>query len=68
MTQAISRPAPTMAEKIDSIDALCARARIMPVITIAREEDILPLADALDAGGLQAVSYTHLTLPTIYSV
>ena len=44
MTQAISRPAPSMAEKIDSIDALCARARIMPVITIAREEDILPLA------------------------
>lgn len=58
MTQAISRPAPTMAEKIDSIDALCARARIMPVITIAREEDILPLADALDAGGLQVLEIT----------
>ncbi len=58
MTQAISRPAPTMAEKIESIDALCARARIMPVITIAREEDILPLADALDAGGLQVLEIT----------
>ena len=58
MTQAISRPAPTMAEKIDSIDALCARARIMPVITIAREEDILPMADALDAGGLQVLEIT----------
>ncbi len=58
MTQAISRPAPSMAEKIDSIDALCARARIMPVITIAREEDILPLADALDAGGLQVLEIT----------
>lgn len=58
MTHPISRPAPTMAEKIDSIDALCARARIMPVITIAREEDILPLADALDAGGLQVLEIT----------
>ena len=58
MTQAISRPTPTMAEKIDSIDALCARARIMPVITIAREEDILPMADALDAGGLQVLEIT----------
>lgn len=58
MTQAIYRPAPTMAEKIESIDALCARARIMPVITIAREEDILPLADALDAGGLQVLEIT----------
>lgn len=58
MTQAISRPAPTMAEKIDAIDALCARARIMPVITIAREQDILPLADALDAGGLQVLEIT----------
>lgn len=58
MTHDISRPAPTMAEKITSIDALCARARIMPVITIAREEDILPLADALDAGGLQVLEIT----------
>lgn len=58
MTHPISRPAPTMAEKIASIDALCARARIMPVITIAREEDILPLADALDAGGLQVLEIT----------
>jgi len=47
-----------MAEKIEAIDALCARARIMPVITIAREEDILPLADALDAGGLQVLEIT----------
>ncbi|SDH06032.1 2-dehydro-3-deoxyphosphogluconate aldolase / (4S)-4-hydroxy-2-oxoglutarate aldolase [Pseudomonas flavescens] len=58
MTHAISRSAPSMAEKIASIDALCARARIMPVITIAREEDILPLADALDAGGLQVLEIT----------
>ncbi len=27
------------------------QARILPVITIAREQDVLPLADALAAGG-----------------
>lgn len=58
MTQSMSRTVPSMAEKVASIDALCARARIMPVITIAREEDILPLADALDAGGLQVLEIT----------
>lgn len=47
-----------MAEKIAQIDSLCARARIMPVITIAREADILPLADALAAGGLGVLEIT----------
>ncbi|HLA30233.1 MAG TPA: bifunctional 4-hydroxy-2-oxoglutarate aldolase/2-dehydro-3-deoxy-phosphogluconate aldolase [Pseudomonas sp.] len=47
-----------MAEKIAQIDSLCARARIMPVITIAREADILPLADALAAGGLSVLEIT----------
>lgn len=47
-----------MAEKIAQIDSLCARARIMPVITIAREQDILPLADALAAGGLDTLEIT----------
>jgi 2-dehydro-3-deoxyphosphogluconate aldolase/(4S)-4-hydroxy-2-oxoglutarate aldolase len=47
-----------MAEKIAQIDSLCARARIMPVITIAREQDILPLADALAAGGLGVLEIT----------
>ena len=47
-----------MAEKVAAIDAICARARIMPVITIAHEQDILPLADALDAGGLQVLEIT----------
>ncbi|WP_213879108.1 bifunctional 4-hydroxy-2-oxoglutarate aldolase/2-dehydro-3-deoxy-phosphogluconate aldolase [Pseudomonas sp. dw_358] len=47
-----------MADKIAQIDALAARARILPVITIAREEDILPLADALAAGGLTALEVT----------
>ncbi|NBA94666.1 bifunctional 4-hydroxy-2-oxoglutarate aldolase/2-dehydro-3-deoxy-phosphogluconate aldolase [Pseudomonas sp. R5(2019)] len=47
-----------MAEKTARIDAICAKARILPVITIAREEDILPLADALAAGGLTTLEIT----------
>jgi 2-dehydro-3-deoxyphosphogluconate aldolase/(4S)-4-hydroxy-2-oxoglutarate aldolase len=47
-----------MVDKVAQIDALAARARILPVITIAREEDILPLADALAAGGLTALEVT----------
>ncbi|MEG5267158.1 bifunctional 4-hydroxy-2-oxoglutarate aldolase/2-dehydro-3-deoxy-phosphogluconate aldolase [Pseudomonas sp. JDS28PS106] len=48
----------SMANKIAQIDELCARARILPVITIARNEDVLPLADALAAGGLTALEVT----------
>lgn len=47
-----------MADKIAEIDRICAQARIMPVITIAREADILPLADALAAGGLRVLEVT----------
>lgn len=47
-----------MADKIAQIDSLCAKAKILPVITIAREEDILPLADALAAGGLKTLEIT----------
>ncbi|WP_166360157.1 bifunctional 4-hydroxy-2-oxoglutarate aldolase/2-dehydro-3-deoxy-phosphogluconate aldolase [Pseudomonas akapageensis] len=47
-----------MADKIAQIDAICANAKILPVITIAREEDILPLADALAAGGLKTLEIT----------
>lgn len=47
-----------MADKISQIDQICARARIMPVITIAREADILPMADALEAGGLTVLEVT----------
>ncbi|MGG2396785.1 bifunctional 4-hydroxy-2-oxoglutarate aldolase/2-dehydro-3-deoxy-phosphogluconate aldolase [Pseudomonas sp. SH1-B] len=47
-----------MADKIAEIDRICAQAQIMPVITIAREEDILPLADALAAGGLRVLEVT----------
>ena len=51
-------PNVSMAEKVALIDALCAKARILPVITIARKQDILPLADALAAGGLTALEVT----------
>ena len=47
-----------MADKIARIDALCAQARILPVITINREQDILPMADALAAGGLRTLEVT----------
>ncbi|HSC82396.1 MAG TPA: bifunctional 4-hydroxy-2-oxoglutarate aldolase/2-dehydro-3-deoxy-phosphogluconate aldolase [Pseudomonas sp.] len=49
---------PSMADKVALIDTLCARARILPVITIEREEDVLPLADALAAGGLETLEIT----------
>ncbi len=39
-------------QKTARIDTLCREARILPVITIDREADILPMADALAAGGL----------------
>ncbi len=33
-------------QKTARIDTLCREARILPVITIDREADILPMADA----------------------
>ena len=57
-TSPAGNPQARMAEKIAQIDSICARARIMPVITIAREQDILPLADALAAGGLSVLEIT----------
>lgn len=56
----LERPQPllSMAEKTARIDAICAQARILPVITIAREQDILPLADALAAGGIRTLEVT----------
>ena len=47
-----------MTDKIARIDQICTQARILPVITIAREEDILPLADALAAGGIKTLEVT----------
>ena len=56
----LERPTPllTMAEKIARIDAICDQARILPIITIARGADILPLADALAAGGIRTLEVT----------
>lgn len=47
-----------MDEKIARIDSLCSQARILPVITVRREAHILPLADALAAGGLRTLEIT----------
>ncbi|AGI25245.1 keto-hydroxyglutarate-aldolase/keto-deoxy-phosphogluconate aldolase [Pseudomonas sp. ATCC 13867] len=48
-------------QHIQQIDALARRARILPVITIEREADILPMADALAAGGLTVLEVTLRT-------
>jgi 2-dehydro-3-deoxyphosphogluconate aldolase/(4S)-4-hydroxy-2-oxoglutarate aldolase len=52
------QPLNSMANKVTQIDELCAKAKILPVITIAREQDVLPLADALAAGGMTALEIT----------
>lgn len=54
----VKQPLNSMASKIAQIDELCKKAKILPVITIAREQDVLPLADALAAGGLNALEIT----------
>ncbi|TBV16916.1 bifunctional 4-hydroxy-2-oxoglutarate aldolase/2-dehydro-3-deoxy-phosphogluconate aldolase [Stutzerimonas kirkiae] len=48
----------TQEQKNAQLDALCSRARILPVITITDERHILPLADALAAGGLTTLEIT----------
>ncbi|RRV69531.1 keto-hydroxyglutarate-aldolase/keto-deoxy-phosphogluconate aldolase [Stutzerimonas stutzeri] len=48
----------TMDQKNALIDQTCVAARILPVITIGSEEQILPLADALSAGGLRTLEIT----------
>ena len=48
----------TMDQKNALIERICADARILPVITIGSEEQILPLADALAAGGLRTLEIT----------
>ncbi|WP_312933290.1 bifunctional 4-hydroxy-2-oxoglutarate aldolase/2-dehydro-3-deoxy-phosphogluconate aldolase [Stutzerimonas nitrititolerans] len=48
----------TMDQKNALIEKICIEARILPVITIGSEEQILPLADALAAGGLKTLEIT----------
>ncbi|MDD2050117.1 bifunctional 4-hydroxy-2-oxoglutarate aldolase/2-dehydro-3-deoxy-phosphogluconate aldolase [Pseudomonas putida] len=57
-THELKQPGVSMADKIARIDQICTQARILPVITIAREADILPLADALAAGGIKTLEVT----------
>ncbi|MDN7139549.1 bifunctional 4-hydroxy-2-oxoglutarate aldolase/2-dehydro-3-deoxy-phosphogluconate aldolase [Pseudomonas sp. JQ170] len=57
-TLELKQPGDSMADKIARIDQICTQARILPVITIAREADILPLADALAAGGIKTLEVT----------
>lgn len=47
-----------MEQKNELIERLCTQARILPVITIGSEEQILPLADALAAGGIRTLEVT----------
>ncbi|MBO3275694.1 bifunctional 4-hydroxy-2-oxoglutarate aldolase/2-dehydro-3-deoxy-phosphogluconate aldolase [Pseudomonas schmalbachii] len=51
----------SLEQKTQRIDDICRRARILPVITIEREADILPMADALAAGGLDTLEITLRT-------
>jgi 2-dehydro-3-deoxyphosphogluconate aldolase/(4S)-4-hydroxy-2-oxoglutarate aldolase len=57
-TQKLHDAVPSMEHKVQLIDTICARARILPVITIERVEDVLPLADALAKGGLDTLEVT----------
>ncbi|MCJ8169220.1 bifunctional 4-hydroxy-2-oxoglutarate aldolase/2-dehydro-3-deoxy-phosphogluconate aldolase [Atopomonas sediminilitoris] len=48
----------SLADNTARLDLICSAARIMPVIVINQEADILPLADALAAGGLRTLEIT----------
>lgn len=48
----------SMEQKNAHIERLCKQARILPVITIESEAQVLPLADALAAGGLTTLEIT----------
>lgn len=48
-------------DMIETLDALFAEVTLLPVINIEREADILPLADALAAGGITTLEITLRT-------
>lgn len=50
-----------MSKKKPALAALFAQCRVIPVLTIARVEDAVPLAEALVAGGLAALEITLRT-------
>lgn len=51
----------SQAEHIRTLDALFASARLLPVISLRRAEDALPLADALEQGGITTLEITLRT-------
>ncbi|WP_304640624.1 bifunctional 4-hydroxy-2-oxoglutarate aldolase/2-dehydro-3-deoxy-phosphogluconate aldolase [Pseudomonas sp.] len=50
-----------LAEHTKTLDGIFSRNRILPVISIRRAEDVLPLADALAAGGITTLEITLRT-------
>lgn len=50
-----------LAENSRALDGIFHQQRILPVLSIQREEDILPLADALAAGGITNLEVTLRT-------
>lgn len=58
----------SLLENTRTLDTLFAQSRLLPVINIERMEDVLPLIDALAAGGINNVEITLRTalgLPAI---
>lgn len=51
----------SQADHIRTLDALFASARLLPVISLRRAEDALPLADALEQGGITTLEITLRT-------
>jgi 2-dehydro-3-deoxyphosphogluconate aldolase / (4S)-4-hydroxy-2-oxoglutarate aldolase len=51
----------SLAEHTNTLDRIFAKSRILPVISIRRIEDVLPLADALAAGGITTLEITLRT-------
>ena len=50
-----------LADNSRALDGIFHRQRILPVLSIQREQDILPLADALAAGGITNLEVTLRT-------
>ena len=57
--------------RIDSLKIACIKAEGKEVGSVLASDAFFPFPDVVEAAakhGITAVSYTHLTLPTIYSV
>ena len=50
-----------LAEHTNTLDGIFARNRVLPFISIRRAEHVLPLADALAAGGITTLEITLRT-------